>query len=322
MMLKPRNFPLWLDKLEALKRRLSPDHRRFADITQDHYYNKAGWRGEKELDYQLDYLVAAEDYVILQDLRLKGQLGREFQVDTIIIFRSFIVVVEAKNYRGTLYFDQAHNQLTQTYENVEKGLPDPIAQVKLQTRHLHFWLAEHGYPPIPIHYFIAISNPRTIIKSSPGYTEAIDRVIHAQQVNRRLSELQLTFRNSVLSSAELQRIGNDLIAADQPYDRNILEFYKIDRNEILTGVPCRECKFIPMKRVHGSWACKRCGAASMDAHVQALKEFSLIFGERASNRELRWFLQARSPHVVKRLMEKLDADCQGEGKARRFILRF
>ncbi|MBM7095794.1 NERD domain-containing protein [Bacillus sp. H-16] len=85
MILKHRKQSVWLLKLTALKRRLPHFHKQLAKVSEDHSLKKSGYRGEKALDYQLDYIINESDCVVLQDLRLTGQLERHFQVDTLFI---------------------------------------------------------------------------------------------------------------------------------------------------------------------------------------------------------------------------------------------
>ncbi|MBM7095795.1 NERD domain-containing protein [Bacillus sp. H-16] len=235
-------------------------------------------------------------------------------------YAKFITIIEAKNYAGTIEFKPEFNELIQTKEGKQKGIKDPITQVKRQMQHLDFWLRQHHYPSIPLRYFTTISNPTTIIKAPSSYKDALEKVIHVEQINTKLLELDKTKGDVLLNNELMIKIAQQVLAKNETYDKDVLEHYKIERADIITGVCCPECSKPGMKRGYGGWICPVCKKYSDDAHVEAFCEYALLFGSRSTNRQLRAFLGINSREVVAKMMDDLEVKRVGEKKGRVYML--
>ncbi|MGX2961697.1 nuclease-related domain-containing protein [Peribacillus sp. JNUCC 23] len=71
--------------------------------------NQAGFNGKQSLDYHLSF-ISSTDHLILHNLRILGE-KYYFQIDALILTTRFFLIIDAKDYSGTLYFDSTHNQL-------------------------------------------------------------------------------------------------------------------------------------------------------------------------------------------------------------------
>ncbi|MFX3623267.1 MAG: nuclease-related domain-containing protein [Ectobacillus sp.] len=134
MIVKERKKPVKIQKLEALLRRLPPQHPKQKEIEENLAKSLSGYRGEQSLDYYLSFLPPKQQ-LILHDLRLKEN-GRYFQIDTLILTKAFILIIEAKNIAGTIFFDTAFHQLIRTIDGKEEAFPDPIMQITRQKQQL------------------------------------------------------------------------------------------------------------------------------------------------------------------------------------------
>ncbi|RNA67603.1 hypothetical protein EBO34_12830 [Alteribacter keqinensis] len=63
-----------------------------------------------------------------------------------------------------------------------------------------------------------------------------------------------------------------------------------------------------------------CKKYSDDAHVEAFREYALLFGSRSTNRQLRAFLGINSREVVAKMMDDLEVKRVGEKKGRVYML--
>lgn len=104
MIVKERRMPIYLRQLEALLRRLPVHHPKRNIIAENIAKYKAGYKGERAVDYSLSFL-PEQDYSILHDIRLFDQ-NHYFQIDTIIISPRFLLFLEIKNIVGTLLLTQ------------------------------------------------------------------------------------------------------------------------------------------------------------------------------------------------------------------------
>ncbi len=71
MIAKKRVVPLKIRQIEALLRRLPPHHPKIPLIEKDLIKRRAGYRGEKSVDYHLSFL--PDEYLIFHGLRLVHQ---------------------------------------------------------------------------------------------------------------------------------------------------------------------------------------------------------------------------------------------------------
>ena len=131
MVVNERSIPIPLLQREALLQRITKTHSRYKDIEKELINWKAGYAGEKTVDYYLSYL-PEEQYRIINDLRLKNK--NPFQIDSYIFSQMFGLVIEVKNIVGTLFFDKNTNGVIRTYKNIEEGIPNPLTQAKSHQR--------------------------------------------------------------------------------------------------------------------------------------------------------------------------------------------
>ncbi|PGZ94648.1 MULTISPECIES: nuclease-related domain-containing protein [unclassified Bacillus (in: firmicutes)] len=313
MILKERTVPLTIRKLEALLRRLPKEHNQRLRIEDDFAKFKAGFHGEKSLDYHLSFF-NKERYIIIQDLRLLDNEKRFFQIDTIILSPSFILIIEVKNLVGILYFDQSFNQLIRMNEGKEEAFMNPIIQVERQKRQLRSWLEQNKFMNYPIIPWVVLSNSKSIIKASSNVIQIANTVIHSDSLYRKLEELEKKLHINIFTSKEIRKLAKLLIKQNQLLDQNILEKYNISKNELLTGVICDNCKLYSMFRTKGSWYCPQCFNVSKDAHLHSLYDFYLLIGNTIKNSQLREFLHITSIYSASRLLRKLNLPSSGTKK--------
>lgn len=104
MILKLRDIPIVMLKTEALSRRLAEHHFKKKEVEKHAKNLRAGYNGEKALDFTLGFLPEAP-YIILHNLRIHDGSGF-FQIDTLILSPQFILITEVKNISGTVTYDE------------------------------------------------------------------------------------------------------------------------------------------------------------------------------------------------------------------------
>ena len=77
-----------------------------------------------------------------------------------------------------------------------------------------------------------------------------------------------------------------------------------------------------MTKQKKSWFCSKCLFKSRTAHIDALKDFYYIHGNKITNSQARDFLMVDSPYVAKRILQSMDLDYAGEKKSRVYTLKF
>ncbi|MCA1061095.1 NERD domain-containing protein [Rossellomorea aquimaris] len=320
MNVNKRKIPLTLLKLDAVMGRLQKDYPKIPLMKENLAKIKAGYNGEKAIDYQLGYL-PPKNYYIFHDIRLEVN-GRYFQIDTLVLTNYFILILEVKNIAGAINFDTVFNQFVQTKNGVEYAYPDPILQLNRQEIQLKEWLNKNNLPKIPVNGLVVISHPQTII--SAGNAALNKRVIHAASLPSKITQLQNYFQKSLMTDKELRKIIKMIKKHDTPLNFSILQAYKINEEDILPGVKCERCDHLPLVREYGNWHCSNCNAKSKNGHIEALKDYYLIFGNTITSRKLRDFLLITSPPLATRLIRSSfpHAKPNGDNKGRIYTLHF
>lgn len=212
MLTKQRVETLELMQLEALDRRLPPFHPKKDNVQIDYRRKRSGEKGEKEVAYSLGFL-DENQYIILRNLRLSDQNGF-FQIDKLVLTTNYLLILEVKNWYGTIFFHES-GQVTRVGDNeVEEGFPNPIPQAKLQRHRLIKWLNQHTTLNIPLDYFVVISFPSTIIKSKPSNYPIPKEVIHNNHLFYKIQELDEVYSNQAIQKKQLLDLAAKLIEAN------------------------------------------------------------------------------------------------------------
>ncbi|GAB3058537.1 nuclease-related domain-containing protein [Virgibacillus ainsalahensis] len=308
---------LW--QLEALDKRLLRSHPMKPKVQQDLIKEKTGIKGEKEVDYPLRFL-DKQKYFILHNVRLKDEQGF-FQIDKLILTEKYILILEVKNWFGTVIFGE-NSQVTRIdYNNKEEGFKNPISQAKLQQHRLKKWLHPHVGLNFPIEFLVVISFPSTIIKSSTSEQLIPQEVIHNNDLYFKIEKLTSSYSNTHLSKDKLIKLANRLTQAHQTPEHHILDSYHLTKNDLIKGVFCPFCEAVPMLREKRKWTCQHEHKhRSIDAHITALNDYKLLVDNKITNRDAREFLQVESPFVVRRFFLKAKFDYSGSTSSRFYYL--
>ena len=310
---KNRDFPREITVLRTILRRFSLNPQLQAELESKLSRKLAGYKGEKELDYHISQIDHAR-FHIFHDLRIPHN-NTHFQIDSLLISDTFMLVIDSKNYAGTLDFYPEFNYLLQTWNGIEKVYPDPILQTRTQAAQLKSFLIKHHFTPPSIEFIVSISNSQAIIRNPGNSHEVRMRVCKTPAVAYKIKSFNDKYQNEVLLIKEIRKITKLLLKSHELYIPDIPSM-NLPMNQVHKGVRCPECSEIGMKRIYGNWVCKRCGHLSKDAHIDALRDFFIIYGPAITSRQLSDFLNISSIHQSKRLLSGLDLNSTGSTKGR------
>ncbi|MFI8684601.1 nuclease-related domain-containing protein [Rossellomorea sp. NPDC077527] len=306
MIIKERQPPQRLLQTEALLKRLVPiNHSKRPDIEQDLKKRKAGYNGEKAVDYQLRFLTDKK-YMIFSDLRLPMKPDF-FQIDSLLITSFYSLPIEVKNISGTLTIDPEFNQFTKSYKGIETGFPDPITQANRKKLFLQRWFYNNKLPCPPIEYLVVFSNPSTILKMASGHKllPPHDKIIHAQSLVSEISKLNTKYIRDDNQVIDLKKTKRLLLNQHQEPNSSILATYQLQPSNIKRGVLCEQCTHV-MTRMTGVWHCQHCNHFSKTAHVQAIEDYFLLIKQSITNQELRDFLLLPSRKTASNILQSLN----------------
>lgn len=321
MIKKQRTKPLNLLKIELILSRLLPNHNKRNDLDNEYAKLNAGFKGEESLDYYLADL-KGESVSIFHDLRLPRDKDRNyfFQIDCLVIHHRFCVLIEVKNLIGNLYFDHQYDQIKRSRNGIEETFSDPVNQVEIQKNYLAKWLEANNFPALPLKTLVVITNPKSYITISPKYGRNAQKIIRGKYLVSKIMEYLQKNNGVEVTEKEIKKLSSTLIKQHTEHNSDILKRFKIQPEDIRTGVVCPKCGEIPMIRRYGHWFCSHCSLKSKDAHIQAIKEYALLFKQVVKNKEIREFLHIKSSTSMKKLLISMKILPKGNTKSATYKL--
>ncbi|MCP8967814.1 nuclease-related domain-containing protein [Ectobacillus ponti] len=311
MIQKKRTKPLKLLVLEAFMRRLPATHAKQQEAEAELAKVRAGYLGEHSLDFYLR-LLPEQEYLILHDLRL---LDRDyyFQMDTLILHSSMLLILEVKHISGELSFDQDFQQLIRSNEHGQEVFRDPVSQVDRQARQLMRWLQQHECKQVPVHDLVVLTNDRSLVRANP-HDARMEKVIRSAGLLPHIE--RLSGGKALLSKRDMTGLAERLIQQHRPASYRVLEKFMVQPQELLAGVHCPQCKRMGMTQIKRIWRCLRCGHRSRDAHYESLQDYALLLKPQAGNKELRSFLGITCERLMLRMLDEMELPHTGNGRGR------
>ena len=241
-------------------------------------------------------------------------------MDTVLLSRRFALILEVKNIAGTLYFDQFLHQLIRTLDGQEEAFPDPIIQIERQKQQLNKWFVLNRFPDVPVHSLVIISNPNTLIKIPPN-SNLHQIVIRSEYLPTKIEQLQQQYSLEVLTDKELKRIIRKMKHQHIPLDSAILEQFDVSKSDLLKGVFCPSCSYLPIHRIYGTWFCPNCSNKNKNAHISSIMDYRLLVNSTFTNSDIRDFLQITSPAFMGRLLRCRELSYSGSTKDRVYFFK-
>ncbi|NMH75107.1 NERD domain-containing protein [Bacillus sp. RO2] len=322
MIKKPRCVPMRVHILRAMKRRVPPNHEKFQDFLNELGRKEAGIFGEQTLDYYLKLLPETEHpYYIFHGLRLPFR-NTFFQMDTLILYSNFILVLEVKFFKGTLYFDPKNYQLLQEVdESPLKVYPDPILQASNQCSKLESWLRTKQFPELPCEKLAILTNPKVITKVLSSPSEVDRYVIKSPALAAKASALLKRYSSQPLEKKLIKKLIKQLLKDHSPDNSSPIAQYGILPSDIIKGVLCASCNpYKIMKRIYGTWECPNCLERSDSEHIVALKDYALLISPFITMKELKIYLGLENRLTIISLLKNLNIEFIGGTKSRTYNL--
>ncbi|MGM7700843.1 nuclease-related domain-containing protein [Pseudalkalibacillus sp. Hm43] len=273
---------------------------------------EAGFYGEEQVAYQLRYLPKGK-FKILHNIRLSYQ-NLHFQIDFLLLSPHFHLILEVKNIIGELDYDPVFQQLVWTkIDGTRMGLGNPISQAQLQKRQFTNWLKKYNLPIAPIYYLSVMSNPKTILKTSPNHQGISKLIIHKHSLLQRIENLLIGQTNESISKNDVTKIARKIKKKNEPLFLDVLSKYNFTKRDMQGGVQCLQCKTLPIPKKENRtiWNCPACGIVPHHSYESAITDFVLLYTRHFSNKELREFLGLTSASTVYKLLKKMDIQTVG-----------
>lgn len=313
-----RKMPIIIRKLNVLLKRLPQHQLKRKDVEEYLARQMAGLRGEHSLDYFYRYL-PQNDIQFIHNIRILHQ-GYYFQIDTLMITSNFILILEIKNIANHIYFDNLYSQVIRLQDGKKESFDDPIQQAERQALHLSEILKYNKVPFIPIETLVVVTNPKTVVESAPGHTDAVNKVIKSAELKKKFDMITNKHKEQILSKKEIKKVSRLLNKLHTPYNPDVCSLFNIDKSELTKGVFCPDCENVILNRNKRSWYCTKCAKHFKRLHINALKDYALLISTEITNKKFKDFLNLPSSSISYHLLYSLNLPFTGTTKDRTYHL--
>lgn len=156
----------------------------------------------------------------------------------------------------------------------------------------------------------------TEIKIAQGYHEAEKKICKACNLLKKIEELEKYYNKDRVDQKTIGKIKRLLLSKHTPYRSDFLGSLGINKSDILPGVCCSNCLYMPMDYKKNKWICPVCLKISKEGSSEAINDFFLLINTTITNSELREFLQLPTRRASSYQLELLNLPSTGTKKGR------
>ncbi|MFS0865550.1 nuclease-related domain-containing protein [Fredinandcohnia sp. 179-A 10B2 NHS] len=259
LLIKKRTLPEELLLLTSLRGRSKLEEK----YENQFYSLEKGYKGELVFDKWLESLKV--DCIILRDLLLEVN-NTQFQIDTLVIFQSKILMFEVKNYEGDYYLKD-NKWYTSSGTEIIKS---PLIQLNRSEALLKQLLHSLGFN-FPIESHLVFVNPEFFLYQAPMSLP----IVFPTQVNRFVCKLDLIPSKISVRHYNLAEKLVSLHLAESSYKRvPEYSFEKLDK-----GVLCACGEGFMVKSTQNLLICEKCGLIEKNepAILRCIDELFILF---------------------------------------------
>lgn len=260
---------------------------------KQHFENlEKGYQGEIAFYHQLKEY-PFKHQLILYDLLLISN-KTEFQVDSLLVRKNKIYLLEIKNFEGDFYIQQDKWYVASN----GKEIRNPLLQLKRSEFLLQHLLQQWGYN-VSIEPYIIFINPEFTLYQAPLHQPFIFR----SQLNRFFKKLQAS---DLATTQKEKALTAKLVANHREHSSNErLPQYEYEQLE--KGMVCSCCSGMLTYLNYKMTLCKKCGRQENleAALMRNVREFHLLFPERkiTLNAIYDWCKIISSKKTVRRILK-------------------
>ncbi len=261
---------------------------------------RAGYNGECQVDRFLKQVKFAEPYAILKEVNLKSNGESFISIDTMIVTRSYICVLEIKTIKGTLMFQSNPPQLLKDVDGVITPLKCPEQQLGRNVKRLN----------LPIHSYIVLPYSKTHVALPPKFA----KIIMGCDISSYIEELNE--REPIISRETFDNLVNLINECQTSYfPPPLSKRYKIDYQQIRKGLICS----YSFKMIKNDKKCPNCKKSTKLTKKEAVEDWFYLWKDSISNRECLEFVGLKDDFAASYLLRSLNLIPIGKGRSRRYI---
>ena len=234
-----------VEELENLLNRIS-NRAKKSLIEKDIMLLKIGKEGEKRIAFELRNSFLP--MIILHDIRVEVD-DKTAQIDYIIIFNTFICVIETKLLNGDISIN-SEGEFIRKYFNKKEGMYSPIEQNNRHINILKKLFTDNKIARgLPIKSLVVLTNSKTVIDKKYAKKTMKEQIVKVDSLNSVLRELIKKNENNdyIKTSKRMLNISDFLISVDKKSTIDYTKKYNLQEGDFknieLLKNDIEECDF-------------------------------------------------------------------------------
>lgn len=307
-----RTKPPLLVSLPRLITRL-PDH----DLNKEKlakrlYQLQAGYSGELKVDYYLQKIGVLDSSIILTNVELTLSSNYSFQIDTLIISRQTIFILEVKNIKGNIYFKSNPHHLLREIDGDETIMECPLTQLEITKENLSIWLAQKGIE-MNISGIVVLANNQCIVKETPP-NPAITYMKRLAIILRQMNKM-----TPIYKSEDIQMIAKLIKTNQTTYNvYPLCDYFNINPNLLKKGQLCSICHRTLFYRTSKIRYCMHCKKEEPHNPSRSMQDWFMLISHSITNKQCREFLQLKNPNESYYILKTLKLEKVGKSIATKY----
>ena len=267
---------------------------------------EAGYYGESYVDHFLAQIDFPQPYSIIKGLHIQIRPGSFLQIDTLIITRKYIAILEIKNIKGKVYFQQNPKQLLRELNGESTTYKCPEQQITRHQKKLQYFLQLHKIT-IPIEKFIVFAFSSTHIAQPPQNVS----ILMGCDISNTLDPLNR--QPDVISTHSFNKLFKALTTAMTEYNPNPLsDHHLFDWQSLQTGLICPNCQI----KISVQTKCPSCKFSRKSLQILAIEDWFYLCKTTITNSECVKFLELKDKYAASYLLRKLELIAHSKNKYR------
>lgn len=306
-----RMMPKTVEVYKRLLHRIPNDQSIYFEIEKKIRAAEAGFSGEIYVDNFIKQINFPKYFAILKDLHIQLDENSYLQIDTLILTKKYIAILEVKNIRGKIYFQRNPNQLIREINGETTPFKCPEQQLKRHVQKLKLLLKQYKMI-IPIKSLIVLAYSKTHVVLPPQYaniTMGCDIPHHIEEYNQLPDAISTQKYHQLLTN--LLSSSNDFIP------RPLAKTYTLALSHVKTGLLCPNCHI----KINGQRNCTNCNTTKKIMQQQAIEDWFYLVKDTISNRECVYFLELKDKFAANYLLNKMDLHPVNHHKSRYYIMQ-
>lgn len=284
--------------------RLHTSHPKTNEICEQLNKIEAGFAGEQLVDRSILEVSFPKDLYIFTDLQLKIHDYLYIQLDTLIVTKKYLLIIEVKNMVGTITFQPHKGQVIRNLDGVRTPLECPITQIN---RHIH--AIEQMQLPLPIFKAIVYSSNRVILENVPPGEPIFFRKnlpLYIQSLNTKEDRINTSQFEEVIKKIQLRRSTFQ--------QKPLCERWNIHPDTLIRGLLCKNCGKSLCKITSKTWRCTNCKAVDRNPIAHNMDDYFLLIKDSITTAECKDFFGLSSSHEAYYMLKKCNLQSINQGR--------